>query len=162
MPETIDDNAIPYAPLTRKQTAFTDEIIASGFEHGSIIASYKAAYDWDGLDNGASVEAWRLLRNPKVSQRLRDASDAQGATTDRLVSGILRRTERTDNDQTALNGYELLARIRGLLGAPTTTTPAPAINQNIVQLGGSAISEIIGMLTTPSALDGNGNDDDAT
>jgi hypothetical protein len=164
MPETIDDDAIPeYAPLTRKQAAFTDAVIASGFEHGSIIAAYRSAYDsHGGQDNTHSVEAWKLLRHPKIAQRLRDAADAQGATTDRLISGILRRTERTEHDQTAINGYELLARIRGLLGTPTTTAAAPAINQNIVQLGGSAISEIIGMLTTPSALDGNDDGDGAT
>ena len=161
MPETIDD-AIPYAPLTRKQAAFTDAIVASGFEHGSIIAAYRSAYDWDGLDNGASVEAWKLLRNPKITQRLRDAADAQGATTDRLVSGILRRTERTANDQTALNGYELLARIRGMLGSPTVSTPT--VQANVLAVGGASggvLKEILALVGDAGTATGDAASGDA-
>ena len=168
MSETIDDAIPNYAPLTRKQTAFTDAVIESGFEHGSIIAAYRSAYDWEGLDNGASVEAWKLLRHPKVAQRLKDSADAQGATTDRLISGILRRTEGTSNDATAISGYELLCKIRGLLGTPTAAAAAPTLQQNnVVALGTGALADVLGMLngTTSSesgaATKAIGNDDTA-
>jgi len=153
MSDIDDTDAIPYAPLTKKQNAFVDAILNSGYEHGSIIAAYRSAYNWDGLDNGASVEAWRLMKNPKVTRRLQDAAAAQGATTDRLIAGILSRTESTDHDQTALNGYELLAKISGLLNpAPTTTTSS--VTQNNVVLGASALSEILGMLGGAPGTDG--------
>ena len=158
MPETIDDNAIPYAPLTHKQRAFLDRVIESDWSHGSLVESYKSAYDWQGSDKAASVEASRLIRNPKITLAMRERAQASGVSESLVIAGVRRVAESRD-DQAALNAYVTLGRYLGLWDSPTTA-PAPAINQNIVQLGGSAISEIIGMLTTPSALDGNGNDDD--
>jgi hypothetical protein len=155
MSENIDDDnddAIPeYAPLTKKQTAFTDAVIESGFEHGSIIAAYRSAYDsHGGTDNTHSVEAWRLLRNPKIARRLQDAANAQGATRDRLISGILGRTETTPNDATAISGYELLARITGLLS--TTTAPVPTYQQTntAINVTSGALVDILQMLGSPS------------
>jgi hypothetical protein len=156
MPETIDDtDAIPFAGLTKKQTVFVDAVISSGFEHGSIIAAYRSAYNWTGQDNGASVEAWKLLRSPKIAQRIRDASNAQGATTDRLIAGILSRTENTDHDQTALNGYELLAKITGLLNpAPAATASATSYQQTNISVTAGALSEILSMLDAAPGADG--------
>jgi hypothetical protein len=144
-------DAIPFAGLTKKQTVFVDAVISSGFEHGSIIAAYRSAYNWTGQDNGASVEAWKLLRSPKIAQRIRDASNAQGATTDRLIAGILSRTENTAHDQTALNGYELLAKITGLLN-PTPAT-ASSVTQNNVVLGAGALVEILDMIGGAPSVD---------
>jgi hypothetical protein len=172
LPESTDDtDAIPFAtPLTRKQTAFVDAVISSGFEHGSIISAYRSAYDsHGGTDNTHSVEAWRLLNNPKVARRLQDAANAQGATTDRIVSGILERTEdATTSAAVALNGYELLAKITGLLSTtPASTTAAASYQQNNISVTAGALAEILTMIAAPSAddgvqvIDGQGGIDDA-
>jgi hypothetical protein len=154
MSDIDDTDALPFAPLTRKQNAFVDAILNSGFEHGSIIAAYRSAYNWDGLDNGASVEAWRLLNNPKITRRLQDAANAQGATRDRIVSGILARTEdATTSAAVALNGYELLAKISGLLN-PAPATASSVTQTNVIAVGAHALGEILSMLDAAPGADG--------
>lgn len=58
--------------LTKKQELF----ILAYREHGNQIEAYRSAYDVEKMTNEAvRVEAWRLLKNPIVSQRLKELSD---------------------------------------------------------------------------------------
>jgi hypothetical protein len=67
-----------------------------------------------------------------------------------LISGILGRTETTPNDATAISGYELLARITGLLS--TTTAPVPTYQQTntAINVTSGALVDILQMLGSPS------------
>lgn len=53
--------------LTPKQEAFCRNV-ASGM---SYIDSYKAAYDWSGGDNGASVEALKLTNRDDIRDKIK-------------------------------------------------------------------------------------------
>jgi hypothetical protein len=161
MPELkddTDDDAIPeYAPLTHKQRAFLDYVIESDWSYGSLIESYKSAYAWTGSDKAASVEASRLIRNPKITLAMRERTQANGVDENLVIAGVRRVAESRD-DQASLNAYLALGRYLGLWDGPTTAPPTLQQN-NVVALGTGALADVLGMLNgTPSSESG----DDAT
>ena len=150
MPETIDDtDSIPkYAPLTAKQRQFLDSVIESDYSHGSLVAAYKSAYDWQGSDKAASVEASRLIRNPKITLAMRERVQRDGVSTDSVIAGVKRIAESRD-DQAALNAYITLGRYLGLWDS---TAPVPTYQQTntTVSVTSGALSDILQMLSSPS------------
>lgn len=114
--------------LTPKQAMFAG-LVASG---KSLTESYLSAYNWKGKNrSGARLEASKLLKNPKVKNRIDQlkadsviAKKTQEEISKRWILEKLR-TEATDDDNSSsvrVRALEILAKSEGLFSDSTSVT----------------------------------------
>lgn len=109
----------PLAGLTPKQEAFA----LAYLELGNGAAAYRAAYDAENMAPGSVwVEAWHLLRHPKVAQRIgalqAEIAQKTGVTVESLTEDLRAAyglAMETGNPSAAVSATNSLGKLHGLI-----------------------------------------------
>ena len=122
--------------LTPKQGQFA-ALVARG---ESLTVAYFEAYDTNASGTCLRVQAWRLSRNPKVSdriQQLREGSlqtrlDNDRRTRDWIINGLREKATNRDNPASArVRALELLGKTVGMFTGNTVVPVEPRTPEEI-------------------------------
>ena len=126
--------------LTYKQKAFCREYVSN---KGNATAAYKAAYNWNGSDEAARVEACMLMKQDGIKEEIESLMNPERlkceSTTEervRFLLGVLDDpTEKTENQ---LRAIDILNRMYGIYVQRTENT-----TENTVKLDREALDSLL-------------------
>lgn len=126
--------------LTYKQAAFCREYVSNG---GNATQAYKTVYNWNGNDDGAKQEAYRLMQDDAIRSEINaltaPALKKCESTTEervRFLLGVLDDpTEKTENQ---LRAIDILNRMYGIYVQRTENT-----TENTVKLDREALDSLL-------------------
>ena len=126
--------------LTYKQKAFCREYVSNG---GNATQAYKTVYNWNGNDDGAKQEAYRLMQDDAIRSEINALTapalkKCESTTEDRVkfLLGVLDDpTEKTENQ---LRAIDILNRMYGIYVQRTENT-----TENTVKLDREAIDSLL-------------------
>lgn len=126
--------------LTYKQAAFCREYVSNG---GNATQAYKTVYNWNGNDDGAKQEAYRLMQDDAIRSEINaltaPALKKCESTTEervRFLLGVLDDpTEKTENQ---LRAIDILNRMYGIYVQRTENA-----TENTVKLDREALDSLL-------------------
>lgn len=126
--------------LTYKQAAFCREYVSNG---GNATQAYKTVYNWNGNDDGAKQEAYRLMQDDAIRSEINALTapalkKCESTTEDRVrfLLGVLDDpTEKTENQ---LRAIDILNRMYGIYVQRTENT-----TENTVKLDREALDSLL-------------------
>ncbi len=136
MQPTDTDTSRKRTRLTPKQGQFA-ALVARG---ESLTVAYFEAYDTNASGTCLRVQAWRLSRNPKVSERitaLREGShqarlDNDRLTRDWIINGLREEAANPDNPASArVRALEVLGKMMGMFKGNAVVTAEPRSPEEI-------------------------------
>lgn len=126
--------------LTYKQAAFCREYVSNG---GNATQAYKTVYNWNGNDDGAKQEAYRLMQDDAIRSEINALTapalkKCESTTEDRVkfLLGVLDDpTEKTENQ---LRAIDILNRMYGIYVQRTENT-----TESTVKLDREALDSLL-------------------